>query len=108
MENQETHTSPHTPARYDSSLLLQSSLEKPDAWFRIETASKFIRSNRSTASMSERLFCPSKKTPVVPVTVSSAPPAAKAMTGLPHDIASTGAIPKSSSDGKTSARQRAK
>jgi hypothetical protein len=49
-----------------------------------------------------------KNTPVTPsTTVSRAPPAAKAITGRPAAMASTGAIPKSSTPGKMNARHRA-
>jgi hypothetical protein len=49
-----------------------------------------------------------KKIPVRPsTTVSVAPPARKATTGLPAAMASTGAIPKSSIPGTRYARQRA-
>ena len=46
----------------------------------------------------------SKNRPVSGVRVSSAPPRARAMTGRPEAWASSGAMPKSSSPGKTSAR----
>ena len=65
------------------------------------------------ASTSSSTVWRSKKSPVGGspspggTTVSRAPPCPKAMTGRPAAMASSGVMPKSSSGGKSSARQRA-
>ena len=55
-----------------------------------------------TGRRSAALQCPGG------MTVSAAPPRPKAITGVPHACASTGTMPKSSSPGNSSARQRRK
>ena len=90
-----------------------------ECWRMISGWNSFsIDSNSSIAFVSPETELSVKKTPVgfsssrwfekTPRTVSSAPPQAFAITGLPKLWASTATIPKSSSPGKSNARHPAR
>jgi hypothetical protein len=63
--------------------------------------------SESTAARSAAAVGSWKSTPVSPwTTVSAPPPSPKATAGLPQAMASSGTIPKSSTPGMSTARQR--
>src|SRR5713101_3857662 len=102
-------------ARYRSIRSLKSGRAKASARRRRALGSKRKDpdSKRRMAATRSPAFCRSKKMPVAGslppggTTVSSAPPSPSAITGRPEAIASSGVMPKSSTVGKISARQRA-
>src|SRR3972149_8354621 len=74
------------------------------AWLLKLRAKYFLRLNLVIARLSEAGFGWWKKVPVLPsITVSRAPPLAKAIVGVPQAAASKGTKPKSSSCGKMTA-----